>query len=152
MLSAVTNVMVLGEAPGISEAAGIGDVLRDASGLNDLAVTRVLAPAGEAPLAARVCAEITRLAPTPPLVIVAVGDLAALLPAVALAQRAARRQVMAYVLIDPDYPVVSEGWPDARVHVLGSAGVDLRTAELRGWETGPVTGLRDLILEISTRH
>jgi hypothetical protein len=136
MLSAVTNVMVLGDAPG----------------LDDLAVTRVLAPAGEAPLAARVCAEITRLAPTPPLVIVAVGDLAALLPAVALAQRAARRQVMAYVLIDPDYPVVSEGWPDARVHVLGSAGVDLRTAELRGWETGPVTGLRDLILEISTRH
>jgi hypothetical protein len=136
MLNAVTNVMVLGDAPG----------------LDDLAVTRVLPPAGEAPLAARVCAEITRLAPTPPLVIVAVGDLATLLPAVALAQRAARRQVLAYVLIDPDYPPVSEGWPDARVYVLGSSGVDLRTAELRGWETGPVTELRDLLLEISTQN
>lgn len=136
MLNAVTNVMVLGDAPG----------------LDDLAVTRVLPPAGEAPLAARVCAEITRLAPTPPLVIVAVGDLATLLPAVALAQRAARRQVLAYVLIDPDYPPVSEGWPDVRVYVLGSSGVDLRTAELRGWETGPVTELRDLLLEISTQN
>jgi hypothetical protein len=144
MLNAVTNVMVLGEAPGIGEAEGF----REAPGLDTLVVTRVLPPAGEAPLAARVCAEITRLAPTPPLVIVAVGDLAALLPAVALAQRAARRQVLAYVLIDPEYPPVSEGWPDARVYVLGSPGVDLRTAELRGWETGPVTGLRDLILEI----
>lgn len=133
MLSAVTNVMVLGEAPG----------------LDDLVVMRVLPPAGEAPLAARVCAEITRLAPTPPLVIVAVGELATLLPAVALAQRAARRQVLAYVLIDPEYPAVSDAWPDARVHVLGSPGVDLRTAELRGWEIGPVTILRDLILQIS---
>jgi hypothetical protein len=141
MLNAVVNVMVLGEAPGISDAPGLGG----------LETTRVLPPVGEAPLAARVCAEITRMAPTPPLVIVAVGELAALLPAVALAQRAARRQVLAYVLIDPDYPAVSEGWPDARVYVLGSPGVDLRTAELRGWETGPVTNLRDLLLDISTR-
>lgn len=133
MLNAVTDVMVIG----------------DAAGLDGIAVTRVSPASGEAPLAARVCAEITRLAPTPPLVIVAVGHLASLLPAVALAQRAARRQVLAYVLLDPVYPAVSEGWPDARVHVLGSPGVDLRTAELRGWETGPVTSLRDLILELS---
>jgi hypothetical protein len=142
MLNAVMNVMVLGEAQGI----------REVPGLDSLVVTRVLPPAGEAPLAARVCAEITRLAPTPPMVIVAVGERATLLPAVALAQRAARRQVLAYVLIDPEYPAVSDAWPDARVHVLGSPGVDLRTAELRGWETGPVTGLRDLILEILTHQ
>jgi len=131
MLSAVTNVMVLGAAPA----------------LDGLEVTPVVPPPGEAPLAARVCAEITRLAPAPPLVIVAVGALAALLPSVALAQRAARRQVLAYVLVDPEYPAVSEGWPDARVHVLGSPEFDLRTAELRGWETGSGTELRDLILE-----
>jgi hypothetical protein len=139
MLSAVADVMVLGEALGIGEAPG----------LEEVQTTRVSPPAGEAPLAARVCAEITRLAPRPPLIIVAVGEQALLLPAVALAQRAARRRVLGYVLIDPDYPPVSEGWPDARVHVLGSPGVDLRTAELRGWETGPVTGLRDLLVEIS---
>ena len=56
MLSAVTNVMVLGDAPG----------------LDDLAATRVLPPAGEAPLAARVCAEITRLAARPR--VVAIGE------------------------------------------------------------------------------
>jgi len=134
MLSAVTNVMVLGDAPGLD---GLGAI-------------RVVPPPADAPLAARVCAEITHLAPVPPLIIIAVGELATLLPAVALAQRAARRQVLGYVLIDPEYPAVSEGWPDARVHALGSPGVDLRTAELRGWETGPVTGLRDLIVSLST--
>jgi hypothetical protein len=131
MLSAVTDVIVLGDVP-------------EVDGIRALAV---VPPPGDAPLAARVCAEITRMAPAPPLVIVAVGAMAALLPSVALAQRAARRQVLAYVLVDPEYPAVSEGWPDARVHVLGSPEFDLRTAELRGWETGSVTELRDLVLE-----
>jgi len=131
MLSAVTDVIVLGDVP---EVDGVGALA-------------VVPPPGEAPLAARVCAEITRMAPAPLLVIVAVGAMAALLPSVALAQRAARRQVLAYVLVNPEYPAVSEGWPDARVHVLGSPEFDLRTAELRGWETGTVTELRDLVLE-----
>jgi hypothetical protein len=131
MLSAVTDVLVLGDAP---ELDGLG--------------ARAVVPAiGDAPLAARVCAEITRLAPSSPLLIVAVGAMAALLPSVALAQRAARRQVLGYVLVDPEYPAVSEGWPDARVHVLGSPEFELRTADLRGWETGSVTELRDLVLE-----
>lgn len=136
MLSAVTHVMVLGDVPGLD---GLGAI-------------EVIPPAGEAPLVARVCAEITRLTPEPTLVIVACGEWAALVPAVALAQRAARRQVLAYILIDPVYPAVSESWPDARVHVLGTTESDLRTAELRGWETGSVTALRELILEISARH
>lgn len=133
MLSAVTDVMVLGDVLGLE---GLGALFVEPSG-------------GEAPLASRVCAEITRLAPTPPLVIVAAGPLASLVPSIALAQRAARRQVLAYVLIDPEYPAVSEGWPDARVHVLGSPEFDLHIAELRGWETCPVTELRDLIVEIA---
>jgi hypothetical protein len=129
MLSAVTDVIVLGDVPGLD---GLG--------------IHVNVPAtGDAPLTARVCAEITRLTPTPPLLIVTEGAYSALLPAIALAQRAARRRVLGYVLIDPEYPPVTEAWPDARVHVLGSAGAELRTAELRGWETGSVTGLRDLI-------
>lgn len=136
MLNAVTHVMVLGDVPG----------------LDGLRAMEVIPPAGEAPLAARICAEITRLEPEPPLLIIATGDLAALVPAVALAQRAARRQVLGYVLIDPVYPAVSESWPDARVHVLGTTQSDLRTAELRGWETGSVTALRDVILEISALH
>jgi hypothetical protein len=134
MLNAVADVIVLGDAP-------------DLEGLGALVV---VPPASGAPLAARICAEITRLTPAPPLVIVAVGSMAALLPAVSLAQRAARRQVAAYVLVDPEYPAVSEGWPDSRVHVLGSAAFELRTAELRGWETGAVTDLPRLVQQILT--
>jgi len=102
------------------------------------------------PLIARVCAAITRLAPEPPLVIVAEGRWAELLPGIALAQRAARRRVLAYVLVDPDYPAVSEGWPDARVHAVGSTGFDLSMARLRGWDTHEVTQARDLVRSIST--
>lgn len=109
------------------------------------ALTPVIDPDSSLPLIARTCAAITRLAPTPPLVIVAEGEWAALLPGIALAQRSARRSVLAYVLIDPEYPEVSDTWPDTRVHVLGSEGFDVRTAELRGWETGTVTLLGELL-------
>ena len=136
MLSAVTTVMMLGEIPGPDE----------------LGALRIDPPAGEAPLAARVCAEITRLAPAPPLLIVAVGSLATLVPSIALAQRAARRPVLGYVLIDPEYPPVSESWPDARVHVLGTEGFDVRTAQLRGWETGSVSSVHDLVRSILSNY
>lgn len=139
MLSAVTDVIVLGNASGSLDRA-----------LEGLGSVPVVPPESEAPLAARMCAEITRLSPVPPLIIVAAGAYASLLPAVSLAQRAARRRVLAYVLVDPEYPEVSEGWPDARVHVLGSPEFALRTAELRGWETGPVTGLRDVIHDLES--
>ena len=132
MLNAVTDVIVLGDLPD----------------LQSLGARRAEPAPGDAPLAARVCAEITRLTPTPPLLIVTVGEYCALLPAIALAQRAARRRVVGYVLIDPDYPAVSESWPDARVHVLGTSESNLRTASLRGWETGPASGLHDLVREI----
>ncbi len=104
------------------------------------------------PMIARVCSEITRMAPAPPLVIVATGEWAALLPGIALAQRAARRQVRAYVLVDPVLPEVSDQWPDARVHVLGSPGFDLRTAELRGWDTHRDVSAADVINGIRTEE
>ena len=140
MLSAVTDVMVLGNASGSLDRA-----------LEGLGSVPVVPPESEAPLAARMCAEITRLSPVPPLIIVAAGTYASLLPAVSLAQRAARRRVLAYVLVDPEYPEVSEGWPDARVHVLGSPGFELRTAELRGWETGDLTDLLEVVEGLRSR-
>ena len=100
------------------------------------------------PLIARVCAAITRLAPAPPLVIVAEGEWAKLLPGIALAQRAARRAVRAYVLVDPVLPAVSEQWPEARVHALGRPGFDLRTCELRGWDTHQVSDLTGIVSRI----
>ena len=54
--------------------------------------------------AARICAAITADAPNPPLTIVAFGSSATLLPAIALAQRSAHRQVREYLLIEPALP------------------------------------------------
>jgi hypothetical protein len=90
----------------------------------------------ESALSARMCAAINLLEPTPPLVIVAHGSEALLLPAIALSQRTAHRRVSAYVLIDPDLPTVSDGWPDAPVTVVtddtdGQASLQGR---LRGWQ------------------
>ena len=87
-------------------------------------------------LATRMCAAIAALAPAPPLLIVADGARALLLPAVALAQRSAHRRVSGYLLIDPELPAVTDGWPDAPVTIAASdpegwLGVQAR---LRGWD------------------
>lgn len=96
-------------------------------------------PGPESALSARMCAAINLLDPRPPLVIVAEGALALLLPAIALSQRAAHRRVSEYVLIDPELPHVTDGWPDAPVTVLSSdessdASIQGR---LRGWTVAP---------------
>ena len=93
------------------------------------------APGPESALSARICAAINRLDPPPPLVIVAEGDLALMLPAIALSQRSARRRVGEYVLIDPALPPVSDGWPDAPVTVVTDDVEDSasRQGGLRGW-------------------
>ena len=92
-------------------------------------------PGPESALSARMCAAINLLDPLPPLVIVAEGDLALLLPAIALSQRSAHRRVSEYVLIDPVLPTVTDGWPDAPVTIVSSdessdASIHGR---LRGW-------------------
>lgn len=89
-----------------------------------------------ASLGARLCAAISRLDPPPPLVVVAHGSLAALLPSVALAQRSAHRRVAGYVLVDPVLPVVSDGWPDAPVTVVTDDDTSPASMQgrLRGWE------------------
>ena len=81
------------------------------------------------------CAAINLLDPPPPLVIVAEGDLALLLPAIALSQRSARRRVSEYVLIDAELPTVTDSWPDAPVTVVtdDSQGAAARQGSLRGW-------------------
>ena len=87
-------------------------------------------------LATRMCAAIASIAPTPPLLIVADGARALLLPAVALAQRSAHRRVRGYLLLEPELPAVTDSWPDAPVAIAtddpeGWLGVQAR---LRGWE------------------
>jgi hypothetical protein len=92
-------------------------------------------PGPESAFSARICAAINVLDPQPPLVIVAEGGLALLLPAIALSQRSARRRVSEYVLIDADLPPVTDGWPDAPVTVVTDdpQGAAARQGSLRGW-------------------
>ncbi len=89
--------------------------------------------------AARICAELNADPPHPPLSIVAFGSAARLLPAVALAQRSAHRAVREYLLVDPELPPVSDGWPDAHVTVFSDG--DQNQARLRGWTLEPMDGI-----------
>jgi hypothetical protein len=89
----------------------------------------------ESALAARVCAAINLLDPEPPLAIVAEGEEALLLPAIALSQRSAHRRVSGYLLIEPVLPTVTDTWPDAPVTVASddpSCDASMQ-GRLRGW-------------------
>jgi len=125
----VSTVLVLpAQQPGYS--SGVGAFLN-----GDVPSRLVRAEAGPVSLAARTCSAISGMAPSAPLTVVAFGDSALLLPAVALAQRTAHRLVVEYVLVDAELPPVTETWPDARVTVVtdddgSAASVQGR---LRGW-------------------
>ena len=100
-------------------------------------------PGPDDALSARMCAAINLLDPVPPLVIVADGALALLLPAIALSQRSSRRRVSEYVLIDPALPPVTDGWPDAPVTLVSSDETSAAAVQgrLRGWTVrSPVNG------------
>jgi hypothetical protein len=112
--------------------------------LNGDVPSRIIAIEADDPgsATARTCAAITAVAPEPPLTLVAFGAAALLLPAVALAQRAAHRRVASYVLVDPDVPPVSDSWPDAPVTVFIDATAEASLlCRLRGWDIRPLDGL-----------
>ena len=93
-----------------------------------------LASAGAAPLSVRTCAAILAARPGTPMLVVAHGDGAELLPAVSLAQRTAHRAIEGYALLEPDADPSAPDWPDAPVVVIAPEGHPcLRRARLRGW-------------------
>jgi hypothetical protein len=94
----------------------------------------IVATSAPAPVAVRICAEIHRINPADPIVIVARGSIAQVLPSIAFAQRTAHRTVAGYVLVDPSFPSPATDWPDAPVLVLGHTPVVERDARLRGWQ------------------
>lgn len=89
---------------------------------------------------ARVCAGIsaaeigTPAIGTEPLRILAIGDAALTLPAIARANRSCGRHIAEYVLLEPDLPATTEAWPDAPVIVFADDPSIERIAGLRGWE------------------
>lgn len=110
-------------APGSAAPAGVDERLAIAGWVADQAIT------------------ITASAPDAPLLLVAVGQATRGLPALGLSQRAARHNVVAYVLVDGAPPPAGRSgvdWPDAPVlYVVSPEGPDagLVAAGLRGWVT-----------------
>ncbi|MCB0915174.1 MAG: hypothetical protein H6525_02720 [Actinobacteria bacterium] len=76
----------------------------------------------------------------PPVVLVAAGSAARLLPALSLSQRSAARLVVGYVLIDAPSPAPSHEWPDAPVWWVSTPAASAEveagalSADLRGFE------------------
>lgn len=101
-----------------------------------------------APFATRVCAAIQHARPAAPLVIVAPPASAMHLPAIALAQRTARRRVSAYVLLEPGL-LESKGsptgadWPDAPVTCISLRSAMPEWVRLRAWQHGECGSLRE---------
>ena len=79
-----------------------------------------------------------------PVALVLFGSAGALAPAVGFSQRASRRAVSGYVLVDADVPTIGgahEDWPDAPVVYLYSAAaheLNVNQARLRGWHLVPL--------------
>ena len=73
-----------------------------------------------------------------PVLLVATGAAGTHLPALGFAQRAARRPVAGYLLVDAEPPRVEGDWPDAPVTVLLTLGAPdqdrAADARRRGWE------------------
>jgi hypothetical protein len=76
-----------------------------------------------------------------PIIVVSSGPANRAVPALAFSQRASRRTIVAYVLVDGPLPEPSRtgaDWPDAPVfYVAGAASPSesTRAAKLRGWTT-----------------
>ena len=130
--------MVEGTVVVLAAGAARRDDVMDALEAADSATCLAIPLSGPgATLGSRTCAAISALRPAPPLTIVAFGSDALLLPAVALAQRAAHRRVSGYLLVEPALPPGSDTWPDAPVTVLDDAPDP--QVRLRGWTPVPLS-------------
>lgn len=96
---------------------------------------------------AHVAVQLSAEATRGPVLLVLDGRTGPLAPSLGLSQRAARRQVAGYVLVDADPPVAGQqgdDWPDAPVAYLASPSADpviLAHARLRGWRLLPLPDL-----------
>lgn len=80
---------------------------------------------------------LTAAQPEKPIMLVAFGAAGQLLAALGFSQKASRRPVASYVVVNGSIPKPgSSDWPDAPVTYISAHGHDsehLRQAELRGW-------------------
>jgi hypothetical protein len=85
-----------------------------------------------------------------PVLLVAYGAAGRMLAALGFAQRASRRRVVGYVLVDGELPKPGvQDWPDAPVTYLGTTESHL--AELRGWDLLPGDDIAGEIRQVADR-
>lgn len=106
---------------------------------------------------ANVAVGLSRDSTRGPVLLVLGGRTGSLAPALGLSQRAARRQVGGYVLVDAACPATgpdTADWPDAPVGYLASPAADpgaVQHARLRGWRVVPVPDLAAKTLAAALR-
>jgi hypothetical protein len=90
-----------------------------------------------------------------PLLLVLAGSAGELAPAVGFSQRASRRPVAGYVLVDAATPPMDGGvvdWPDAPVTYLASPAADplqVNQARLRGWVVTELTDATEVAAAVA---
>lgn len=114
-----------------AELAAYNYHVRIVAGLPDAAPTDGLDLAGA--WVAHCALELATDVGRPPVLLVAHGGAGRMLTALGFAQKASRRRVVGYVLVDGELPKAGvQDWPDAPVTYIG--GHDAHAAELRGWD------------------
>lgn len=109
---------------------------------HDLSVVEILA---NVPIH-QICQELNSIGMNGPLIFIATAQACRELPVIVSAQKAVHRPVISYALIDPDYPVSTDAWPNAPVNAYLSSPdqVGSRTISLRGVEVEHFTTVKDL--------
>jgi hypothetical protein len=148
----IATVVLCPPLPGAATAYDVPDTVDALLDDPRLAGVRLLAPevpAGEpgddertlrAHWVAHLAVSLATSGAAAPLLLVLAGSAGSLAPALGFAQKAARRAVAAYVLVDAATPPAeSRGgdWPDAPVWFVASPaadGLEANQARLRGWE------------------
>lgn len=96
---------------------------------------------------AQLAVALTTAGIVPPVLLVLGGASGAMAPALGFAQKASRRAVSGYVLVDAATPPADAGggdWPDAPVAYVASPAADpleVNQARLRGWDVVEVASL-----------
>jgi hypothetical protein len=97
--------------------------------------------------------ELTAAQPQKPVLLVAFGAAGLLLAALGFAQKASRRPVAGYVVVDGSIPKAGSGdWPDAPVTYISTGQLadneHVRQAELRGWSIEKSDDVAAILREI----
>lgn len=98
-------------------------------------------PGPDAAYPTRVCAALPLQGLAAPVTVVAYGEQALLLPAVARALRTRHVDVAEYVLVEPVPPAATDTWPDAPVRVFADRPDPV--LGLRGWAVEPAAAAID---------